>query len=144
MRDYYLWCNTIFWQKIQNCYFLLNSMQNLIRNCRTRWWFSFFFLLFENGNTVFLQIYYLLQKIKIVSLGWNLALRLIRIYIIQWWCSFFLFLTRSIIFSGNLNLFKISKLFFETEMQNLDLFEYVKFDDHFHFFLFLSDIPFLG
>ena len=144
MRDYYLWCNTIFWQKIQNCYFLLNSVQNLIRNCRTRWWFSFFFLLFENGNTVFLQIYYLLQKIKIVSLGWNLALRLIRIYIIQWSCSFFLFLTRSIIFSGNLNLFKISKLFFETEMQNLDLFEYVKFDDHFHFFLFLSDIPFLG
>ena len=144
MRDYYLWCNTIFWQKIQNCYFLLNSVQNLIRNCRTRWWFSVFFLLFENGNTVFLQIYYLLQKIKIVSLGWNLALRLIRIYIIQWWCSFFLFLTRSIIFSGNLNLFKISKLFFETEMQNLDLFEYVKFDDHFHFFLFLSDIPFLG
>ena len=43
MRDYYLWCNTIFWQKIQNCYFLLNSVQNLIRNCRTRWWFSFFF-----------------------------------------------------------------------------------------------------
>ena len=72
----------------------------------------FFFLLFENGNTVFVQIYYLLQKIKIVSLGWNLALRLIRIYIIQWWCSFFLFLTRSIIFSGNSNLFQNIKIVF--------------------------------
>ena len=31
----------------------------------------------------------LVQKVKIVS--WNLLLRLIRICIIQWWCSLFLF-----------------------------------------------------
>ena len=40
----------------------------------------------------------LVQKIKIVSLSWNLVPRLIRIYNIQWWYHFFLF------WSGN-NLF---------------------------------------
>ena len=40
----------------------------------------------------------LVQKIKIVSLNWNLVPRLIRIYNIQWWYHFFLF------WSGN-NLF---------------------------------------
>ena len=33
-------------------------------------------------------------KIKIVSLGWNLEPRLIRICTIQWWCSLSLFSTR--------------------------------------------------
>ena len=33
----------------------------------------------------------LVQKIKIVSLSWNLVPRLIRIYNIQWWYHFFLF-----------------------------------------------------
>ena len=32
------------------------------------------------------------QKIKIVSLNWNLLLRIIRIWRIQWWCWFFCFL----------------------------------------------------
>ena len=31
----------------------------------------------------------LVQKIKIISLSWNLVPRLIRICRIQWWCSFF-------------------------------------------------------
>ena len=34
---------------------------------------------------------YLVQKIKFVSLGWNLVSRLIRICIIQWWSSFYSF-----------------------------------------------------
>ena len=33
----------------------------------------------------------LVQKMKIVSLGWNLVSRLIRICITQWWCSLFCF-----------------------------------------------------
>ena len=37
----------------------------------------------------------LVQKIKIVSLGWNLVPRLIWICKIEWWCSLFLFLTGS-------------------------------------------------
>ena len=40
------------------------------------------------------------QKIKIVSLSWNLVLRLIQIWRIQWWYSFFPLLT-GIVF-GNL------------------------------------------
>ena len=31
----------------------------------------------------------LIQKIKVISLSWNLILRLIQIWRIQWWCSFF-------------------------------------------------------
>ena len=37
----------------------------------------------------------LVQKIKIVSLSWNLVPRLIRICKIEWWCSLFPFLARS-------------------------------------------------
>ena len=40
----------------------------------------------------------LVQKFSIVSLRWNLILRLIRICIIQWWCSFFLVLTENALF----------------------------------------------
>ena len=40
----------------------------------------------------------LIQKFKIVSLSWKLVLRLIWIWRIQWWCSSFLFLTKSILF----------------------------------------------
>ena len=40
----------------------------------------------------------LVQKIKFVNLGWSLVPILIGICRIQWWCSFFLFLTRSILF----------------------------------------------
>ena len=44
----------------------------------------------------------LVQKTKIVSLSWNLVLRLIRIWRI-WWCySFFVFLTRYILFRRKL------------------------------------------
>ena len=37
----------------------------------------------------------LIQKMKIVSLSWNLVPILIQICIIQWWCSLFLFSTRN-------------------------------------------------
>ena len=52
----------------------------------------------------------LVQKIKIVSLSWNLVQNLIRICRIQWWCSLFLFLTINIlgqIWSKNSKLFKV-------------------------------------
>ena len=44
----------------------------------------------------------LVQKIKIVSLSWNLVLGLTRIRKFQWWWSFFLFSTKSILFFGNM------------------------------------------
>ena len=40
----------------------------------------------------------LVQKIKIVTLSWNLVPTLIRTWRIQWWCSFFLFLRENILF----------------------------------------------
>ena len=52
----------------------------------------------------------LVQKIKIVSLNWNLVLRLIRIWGIQGWCSLFLFLPINTLL-GQI-WFKNSKLFF--------------------------------
>ena len=42
------------------------------------------------------------QKLKIISLGWNLVLRLIQICRIPCWCSLFLFYTRKISFWANL------------------------------------------
>ena len=53
-------------------------------------------VLFSTGNTLFWVN--LVRKLKIVSLRWKVILRLIRIWRIQWWCSVFLFLTRSILF----------------------------------------------
>ena len=40
----------------------------------------------------------LVQKIKIISLSWNLVPRLIRICWSQWWCSLFLFLIGNMLF----------------------------------------------
>ena len=40
----------------------------------------------------------LVQKLKIVSLRWNMGPRLIHIWRIQWWCSLFLFSTASTFF----------------------------------------------
>ena len=40
----------------------------------------------------------LVQKIKVISLSWNLVPRLIQICKIQWWCSLFLFSTRNTLF----------------------------------------------
>ena len=40
----------------------------------------------------------LVQKIKIVSLSWNLARRLIRVWTTQWWHSLFMFLTENTLF----------------------------------------------
>ena len=42
------------------------------------------------------------QKIKIVSLSWNLVPRLIQICKIQWWCFFFSIFDRKYIFWANL------------------------------------------
>ena len=40
----------------------------------------------------------LVQKVKLISLSWNLVPRLIRIWWIQWWCSLFLFLIENMLF----------------------------------------------
>ena len=93
-----------------------------------------------------------------VSLSWNLVLRLIRIWWIQWRCSCFLFSTGSILFCGiaskNQNCllklkFKLPALVclnqkypwsknlkssIKAEIWYLDYFEYVKFDGDVHLF----------
>ena len=80
--------------KIQNCLFKVKSDTN------TNW---------NMQNSMLLFIYLLdwkypfwanlAHQIKYVSLSWNLVIILIRIWIILWWCSFFLFSTGIIIFS---------------------------------------------
>ena len=82
------------------------------------------------------------QKVKIISWNWNLVARLIRIWRIQWWCSFFLFLIGNTLFGqiwskkSNYQL----KLKFGSQtnsnMQNSMML--------FTFFCFWVEIPFLG
>ena len=62
---------------------------------------------FLTGNSFFGQIW---SKIKIVSLNWNLALRLIQICWIQWWCSLFPFLTGKLLLGKLGQKMKIVKL----------------------------------
>ena len=59
----------------------------LIRICRIQWWCSLFSVL--DGKHPFWAN--LVQKIKTVSLSWNLAPRLIWIWRIQWRCLLFCF-----------------------------------------------------
>ena len=59
------------------------------------------------------------QKIKIVNLSWNLVPRLIWICIIQWCCSFFLFLT------GNTLLWKIFPLKLKFGTKNFKYTEFI-------------------
>ena len=81
-------CTNLF-QKNQNCQFTLkfgiysnSNMQNSV----VVFTFSVLDQKYHFGAT-------LVQKIKIVSLSWNLILRLIWICGIQWWCSLFLLYT---------------------------------------------------
>ena len=114
--------------KIQNCLFKVKSDTN------TNW---------NMQNSMLLFIYLLdwkypfwanlAHQIKYVSLSWNLVIILIRIWIIPWWCSFFLFSTGIIIFSEicakkSILLFKLK---FRTRLD-----EYVNVADDFHFFHF--------
>ena len=84
----------------------------------------------------------LVQKIKILTLSWNLVPTLIRTCRIQWWCSFFLFLIWNTLFGQIWP--KKSKLSVEAEISYLDWFEYAEFNDTIHFFCFGVEIPFWG
>ena len=94
------WCCSLFcfWVEIpflgkfgpknQNCHFKLkigtytnSNMQNSM--------ILFTFFVLERKYPFWANLF---QKIKIVTLSWNLAPTLIRICRIQWWCLFFLFL----------------------------------------------------
>ena len=83
----------------------------------------------------------LVQKIKIINLSWNLVLRLIRIWRIQWWCSFFLFSTRNTLCEQIWS--KKSKLSVSAEISYLNFFEYAQFNSGVHFFCFRPGITFL-
>ena len=69
-------------------------------------------VLFSTGNSLFWVN--LVQKIKIVSLSWNLVPKLIEICRIQRWWSHFLFLTINILLGQIWS--KNSKLFFGSEI----------------------------
>ena len=58
----------------------------------------FTFYIFIAGSALFGEIW----PKKNFSLSWNFILRLIRTWRIQWWCSLFLFLIRSILFPEKL------------------------------------------
>ena len=105
---------------------------NLVRKNKIvslRWNFFFFFFFFEIGN----------QRIKIVSLIWNVVLWLIRICRIQWRCSLSLILTRNILF-GQI----WSKLFVESDIWYLDWLEQTELSDAVHFIFFRLEILFSG
>ena len=83
-----------FGPKYQNCHFKLkfgtysnSRMQNSMM--------LFIFLVFQWKYPFWAN---LVQKIKIVTLTWNLAPRLFRSCRIQGWCSFFWFLSRNTLF----------------------------------------------
>ena len=74
------------------------------------------------------------QKVKIISLSWNLVPRLIRVCRIQWWYSLFLFLIGNTLVRQIWS--KKSKLSVEAEIWYLDLFEYAEFSGSVHCFYF--------
>ena len=84
----------------------------------------------------------LVQKIKIVSLSWNLVLRLIQICRTQLWCSLFLFYNENTLFRQIWS--KASKFLVSAEVWYLEYFEYVEFNGGVPFFCFRLEIPFLG
>ena len=80
----------------------------------------------------------LVQKIKIVSLSWNLVPKLIQISRIQLWCSLFLFLIINIflakIWSKNLKLLVPSEIWYKGQ------FKYAEPNDGVHFICFKLEI----
>ena len=102
--------NTLFgqiWSKKWNCQFKLKfgTLSNSnIQNSKIMFTFSVL-------DRKYLSWVRLVQKIKIVSLSWNLVLRRIQICRIQCWCSLVLFLTGSTLFwqisSKNSKLLKV-------------------------------------
>ena len=75
------------WSRNQNCLFKLKfgTSTNLhMQNSMV----LFIFSVWDQKQPFWAN---LVQKIRLVSLGWTLVPRVIRIYRIQWWCSFFLF-----------------------------------------------------
>ena len=84
----------------------------------------------------------LVQKMKMISLSWNLVPRLIRICRIQWWCSLFLFLIENTYFE-QIWLKKL-KLSVQGETPYFSQFKYAEFNGDVHSFCFWSEIPFLG
>ena len=100
-------------------------------------WFIYFHFFCLRPEIPFLL--YMVQKIKISSLSWNLILGLIRIWKIQWWCLIFLFLTKNIIFGKIWS--KNSKLFVQSEIWYLDQFEYAEFNGGVYYICFRLEIP---
>ena len=88
---------------------------------------------------------HLFHKMKTVCLSWNLVLRLILIWKIQWWFSFFSFVDRKYLFGGNV----FQKLKFVCWSWNLQA-RLIQFQICWvwwwfsFFFFFRSEIPFLG
>ena len=84
----------------------------------------------------------LVQKIKILTLCWNLVLTLIRACRIQWWCPFFLFLIGNTLF-GQISS-KKSELSVEAEILVPGLIRICRIQWYCSRFLFLWEIPFFG
>ena len=95
-------------------------------------------VLFSTGNNFFCVN--LVQKLKIVSLSWNLILTVIQICRISLWCSLFLFLTGKYLFGQTWS--KTSKLSVWIEILHLDEFEYAESNGGVHFSALKQKSPF--
>ena len=129
----------------------------LIQICRIQWWSSAFLLQTEttfsdkvaefNDDPSFdFDRKYpfranLVQKLRIINLGWNLIPRLI-IYAEFWWCSLFLFSTGNTVLGQSwTNKTKIVSLSWNLVPR---LIRICKIPWRCSFFLFKTEIPFLG
>ena len=81
----------------------------------------------------------LFQKVNIVSLSWNLMLRLIRICRVQWWSLHFVYLTEHNRFGP-----VFAKLFAQSKIWYLDYFESEEISGDSHFFCFCLEVCLFG
>ena len=97
---------------------VMEAWKSAIFYCFRFFFAIFLFFCYFSVNTLFWA--YLAQKMNIASLSWNLVLRAIQIWRIQWRCSPYLFLTRNTLYREIW--FKNSKLFVQSVIWHLQPF----------------------
>ena len=117
------WCYSLFcfWVEIpflgkfgpkhQNCHFKLKFGTYTSSNMQNSMMIFIYLFFFDRKYPFWAN---LVQKVNSISWNWNLGPRLIQIWRIQWWCSFFLFLIGSTLFGQILS--KKSKLSVEAKI----------------------------
>ena len=125
-----------FCPKCQNCHFM-RKYRTYTNSCMESSMMLFSFFVFEWKYSFWAN---LVQKIKIVTLCWNLIPRLIRICRIQWCHSLFLFSSANGLFGQILP--KMSKLSLYAEIWYLHWFLHAAFNSDVHTFCLVLGIVF--